>query len=247
MNGCRASRRRRLHGSLMSEDWKIRAALGVMVLVLRIVVHGVRGRERRVRVRDDQRRAVPARVGAAARDLTGTARQHPPVPRGRPPLAGGYGVGLMAILMAFGVDRDIADAGLARDGTGVARDRGRGRVRGPRPADARGDAQPGDRLLGLRGRLGRAHGAARRRAVRRGRRAPAGGDLVLDLRRHHPPDGAERRPAGGGDGGADRGAHVRDPDAGDRLRGRGTDPPDAGRGRDHQRRHHRGRRRSATG
>ena len=137
----------------MSEDWKIRAALGVMVLYFgsSFTAYAAASDEFGfVTINVGRFLLASALLLVISRGRLGSIRQY----RGRLLLAGGYGVGLMAILMAFGVDRaspTLASLVMALESPGIAV---AARVRGPRPADARGDAQPGDRLLGLRGRLG---------------------------------------------------------------------------------------------
>jgi O-acetylserine/cysteine efflux transporter len=106
----------------MSPDWQIRAALGMMVLYFGSSFTAYSAAEENFGfVTINTGRFVLASVIllAISRGKLGTVRHV----RGRLLLAGGYGVGVMAILMAFGVDRatpTLASLVMALESPGIA-------------------------------------------------------------------------------------------------------------------------------
>ena len=112
----------------MSPDWQIRAAMGVMVLYFGSSFTAYAAAEESfgfVTINAFRFVLASLLLLAISRGRLSTVRHV----RGRLLLAGAYGVGLMAILMAYGVDRATPDAGLAGDGARVARHRAGGGVR----------------------------------------------------------------------------------------------------------------------
>jgi O-acetylserine/cysteine efflux transporter len=106
----------------MSENWKIRVALGVMVLYFgsSFTAYAAAGDELGfVTINVGRFALASALLLVISRGRLGSVRRY----RGRLLLAGGYGVGLMAILMAFGVDRaspTLASLVMALESPGIA-------------------------------------------------------------------------------------------------------------------------------